>query len=56
METNIVRNIIMSVISVICLGLIIFGQRTVGVGYLALEFVGLIGLLVLLFIYNRKYK
>lgn len=35
--------------------LVIYGQRTVGKGYLLMQLIGLTGLLVLLWNYNRKY-
>lgn len=38
-----------------CLFLVIYGQRTVGKGYLLMQLAGLTGLLVLLWNYNRKY-
>lgn len=51
-----VINIIMALVFIVCLGLIIFGQKHIGVSGLLLELVGLIGLVTLLFTYNRKYK
>ncbi|WP_169834294.1 DUF6903 family protein [Paenibacillus donghaensis] len=39
-----------------CVGLVVFGHREVGYGSLGLMFVGLIGLLGLLYDYNRKYQ
>lgn len=56
METNVVKNIIMAVLFFVFLGMIIIGQRTVGLANLGLELVGLVGLLVQLHIYNRRYK
>lgn len=56
METNVVKNIIMAVLFFVFLGMIIIGQKTVGLANLGLELVGLAGLLVELYIYNRKYK
>lgn len=56
MESNVVKNIIMAVLFFVFLGMIIIGQRTVGLAYLGLETVGLIGLLAQLYIYNKKYK
>lgn len=44
------------IVFVVCLALIIIGQRNIGVKGLALELVGLIGLLTLLFVYNHQYK
>ncbi|WP_217588224.1 DUF6903 family protein [Lentibacillus saliphilus] len=38
-----------------CMFLIVFGQRTVGKGFLLMQLIGLAGLLVLLWNYNRKF-
>lgn len=51
-----VRNVIMAVIVVICLALVIVGQKNIGVPGLIMEVVGLIGLLTVLFFYNRRFK
>ena len=56
MENNAVKNIIMAILIFVFLGLIIVGQKTVSVANLGMEFIGLAGLLVLLYLYNRKYK
>lgn len=40
----------------VCLGCVIFGQRTVGWLYLGLMLLGLCGILALLFIYNRSVE
>lgn len=37
METNIVKNIIMAVLFFVFLGMIVIGQKTVGLGNLGLE-------------------
>lgn len=39
----------------LCLFLVIYGQRTVGKLYLFLQLIGLTGLLFLLWNYNRKF-
>ena len=56
MGNNAVKNIIMAILFFVFLGLIIVGQKTVSVANLGMEFIGLAGLLVLLYLYNRKYK
>ncbi len=38
-----------------CLALVIIGQAHEGMGWLGLMLLGLAGLLVLLFLYNRRY-
>ena len=56
MESNIVKNIIMAILFFVFLGMIIVGQKTVSLGNLGMELLGLAGLLVELYIYNKKYK
>ncbi len=51
-----VKNIIMIIVFIICLALIIVGQRNISVSGLMMELVGLVGLLTLLFVYNHRYK
>lgn len=43
------------IIFLLSLFLVIYGQRTVGKGYLLMQLVGLAGLLGLLWNYNRKF-
>lgn len=43
------------VVFVVSLFLVIYGQATVGKMYLLLQLIGLTGLLVLLWNYNRKF-
>ena len=47
--------IIRLILLILCLSLVIFGQKTIGKPYLFMEIVGLAGLLGLLWDYNRKY-
>lgn len=54
--SNTVKNIIMIVVFVICLALIIMGQRNISAMGLGMELIGLVGLLTLLFVYNHRYK
>ena len=51
-----IRTLIMAVVFVVCLALIMIGQKNIGVPGLIMELVGLVGLLTLLFIYNNKYR
>ncbi len=55
-ETSTVEKIVMIVLFVIFLAMIIIAQKTVSMKNLGIEIVGLIGLLTLLFYYNRKHK
>ena len=50
------KNIIMAIITIACLFLIVTGQRNISLQGLAMELVGLAGLLILLYFYNRRYK
>ena len=52
---NAVKIIIKSIVFIVCLGLIIVGQKNISLTGLAMELIGLVGLLVLLFLYNKKY-
>ena len=56
MKSNVLKNIIMAVLFFVFLGMIIIGQKTVSLGNLGMELIGLAGLLVELYIYNRKYQ
>ena len=51
-----VEEIVVIVIFVVCIGLIIVGQRNIGPKGLLTEIVGLAGLVGLLAFYNSKYK
>lgn len=55
-KKKIVNNIILFVLFLIGLGLQFYGQRIESYYGLAIQFVSLIILLVVLFIYNRRYK
>ncbi|GEM03125.1 hypothetical protein HMI01_01130 [Halolactibacillus miurensis] len=46
---------IKAVLFVVFIAMVIIGQRTIGHMYLLMQLVGLTGLLVLLWNYNRKY-
>lgn len=49
------KNIIRVVLLVVSLLLIIIGQRTISYGSLGIMLVGLAGVLVVLYMYNRSY-
>ncbi len=53
---NTIKGIIAAIVFVVCLGLVIVGQKNISLAGLGMELVGLVGLLTLLFLYNRKYK
>ncbi len=54
--SNVVRNLIMIIVFIVCLALIIIGQKNISASGLVMELIGLVGLLTLLFIYNRRYQ
>ena len=54
--SNVVRNVIMIIVFFVCLALIFVGQKNISATGLCMELAGLAGLLVLLFIYTRRYK
>lgn len=51
-----VKSIVMAVVFIVCLALVIIGQKNISAVGLMMELVGLAGLLTLLFVYNSKYK
>ena len=53
---KIITAIVVIVIFVVCIGLIIVGQRYIGPQWLLTEIEGLAGLFGLLAFYNSKYK
>lgn len=53
---SVAKNIIMIIAFIVCLFLVIDGQKVVSVTGLVKELIGLAGLLTLLFVYNRRYK
>ena len=54
--SNVVRNVSLIIVFFVCLALIFVGQKNISATGLCMELAGLAGLLVLLFIYNRRYK
>lgn len=48
--------IVIAVVFVVCLALVIVGQKHTGPQGLLMMLAGLAGLLVLLWLYNRQYK
>lgn len=43
------------IVFILFVGLVIFGQRTVGRGYLLIQLIGLAGIVLMLWDYNRKF-
>ncbi|MEF9968035.1 MAG: hypothetical protein RSC10_04970 [Longicatena sp.] len=48
--------ILLALLFVGSVGLICFGQLHVGYGYLGLQVLGLIGILFVMYCYNKQYK
>lgn len=48
--------LILLLCSILSVGLIISGQKNISLTGFTYEIIGLIGLLVVLFVYNRKYR
>lgn len=53
---KVITGIIVFVIFVVCVSLIVIGQKNVGLPWLCMMLLGLAGLVFLLWLYNRKYK
>ncbi|WP_187117157.1 DUF6903 family protein [Candidatus Stoquefichus massiliensis] len=50
------QNILLLVIFIVSFALLFYGQKHIGYMGLTLEFIGLIGLVTILYIYNKRYK
>lgn len=55
MQKWIIR-IVSLIIFIVCIALIVAGQKTVGVPNLIKMLVGVLGILALLFVYNKKHQ
>lgn len=53
---KIIIGILVAIVFVACIVLVIAGQRIIGWTGLGMELLGLAGLLVLLWLYNRQFK
>lgn len=53
---KIITAIVILIIFIVCLALVIVGQRNIGLGGLLTMLAGLAGLVFLLWLYNRQYK
>lgn len=49
-------NIIRIIILIVCVSLVIIGQKNIGYSGLIMMMAGLAGILILLYFYNKKYK
>ncbi len=53
---KIVIGIVLAIVFVVCICLVVVGQKHIGPGGLAVMLLGLAGLIVLLWLYNKQYK
>ncbi len=54
-NSNIIKTIL-SLIAFIVFALVVIGQKTVRIPNLMMEIVGVIGIMILIYLYNRKYE
>ena len=48
--------ILVAIVFVVCVALVIVGHRNIGLAGLGTQLLGLVGLITLLWLYNRQYK
>jgi len=53
---KIVTAIVVLIVFVVCVALVVIGQRYIGASGLMIQLVGVAGLVVLLWLYNRQYR
>lgn len=53
---NKIKNIVLATVFLVCFVMIIIGQRNIGYPGLTIEIIGLIGILTVLFVYNKAHK
>ena len=53
---KIIIGIVIFVVFVVCVALVVAGQRNIGPSGLFTQMAGLAGLVILLWLYNRQYK
>lgn len=53
---KIIAAVIVLIVFVVCVVLVVTGQRNIGAVGLLTQLVGVAGLIVLLWLYNRQYK
>lgn len=53
---KLIIGLIVLVVFVVCVGLVIVGQRNIGAPGLLTQLAGVAGLVLLLWLYNRQYK
>ncbi|MDO4701066.1 MAG: hypothetical protein Q4A47_00420 [Erysipelotrichaceae bacterium] len=53
---SIIKNVCLAILFIVSLWLVFYGQKKIGYFGLGLQVLGIIGLLINLYIYNRQYK
>ena len=53
---SILKTVLAIVFFIVCVALVVVGQRHVGPQGLLVMLLGLVGLILLLYLYNRKFK
>lgn len=53
---KLVIGLVVLIVFVICVSLVVIGQRNIGAQGLLTQLLGVAGLVILLWIYNRQYK
>ena len=53
---KIVTAIVVLIVFVVCVALVVIGQRNIGASGLMIQLVGVAGLVVLLWLYNKQYR
>ena len=53
---GILKTVLAAILFVVCVVLVVVGQRNVGLQGLLVMLLGLAGLILLLYLYNRKFK
>ena len=53
---KIVTAIVVLIVFVVCVALVVIGQRNIGASGLMIQLVGVAGVVVLLWLYNRQYR
>ena len=53
---KIIIGLVIFVVFVVCVALVVAGQRNIGPSGLFTQMAGLAGLIILLWLYNRQYK
>ncbi len=53
---KLVTAVVVLIVFVVCVALVVIGQRNIGATGLLTQLIGVAGLIILLWIYNRQYK